>query len=240
MKKKEYSNPNFWKAFLFFLIIMAITPSVALSENTLYDSESDTIISANILTFEKLDLSYSTRFVYDGLVKSMFSLLQVAARQNQKDIETSLNLEQGNGFVLNHDSQFENNKLLAFENQSNIINDRLFKYFNMGEKDVFGSGQRQWTSSAKQMHKIDSDAFDAKLYIDVEYDEQSILKMNAITMKTQWVGTIINTTFYCQEKQFEMGISTKTINSLLPENIKVQLTANPQAEMAGIFFSIKL
>lgn len=78
------------------------------------------------------------------------------------------------------------------------------------------------------------------LFMDIGYTQKESIDMTAVKLKTEWKGTLMNTTYYCEDNQLELGISTETINKWLPEKMTMQLKANPQSGMTAIEFKIGL
>lgn len=105
---------------------------------------------------------------------------------------------------------------------------------------VVGLTRHFSSSDLKDKNDELSDELAVNLLMDVKYGKKSSLNMNAVTLKTQWKGNLLDTTFYCEDSQVELGISTETINNFLPDQLKMKFKANPQAGMTAILFTIDL
>jgi hypothetical protein len=84
-----------------------------------------------------------------------------------------------------------------------------------------------------------TETIDLNLQMDVTKDADTYLSHARVDVITQWAGKVLCASYYCQNRQVELGLSTKAINSLLPGHLQVQFKATPDSSAAVLEFSLR-
>jgi len=82
--------------------------------------------------------------------------------------------------------------------------------------------------------------FGFNLSFNVGYDNDTILKMNAIKIESYLYHTFVNAVYHPEENEFELGLSSAYINAYLLDGMKLEFQANPGAGSGALLFVMNL
>ena len=109
---------------------------------------------------------------------------------------------------------------------STDINNELMSISYDGNGLEFGSGIDSYIFNISKI-------IDLNLSLNIGYDDQSLLKMNAIKIKSFCYKTNISAIYNCENKQIELGLSNTSLNDFLfdvpdiiGENAKISITSD--------------
>lgn len=85
-----------------------------------------------------------------------------------------------------------------------------------------------------------SKIIDLNLSLNIGYDDQSLLKMNAIEIKSFCYRTNISAIYNCENKQIELGLSNTSLNNFLFDGMKLEFQAVPSTGSGAILLVMTL
>ncbi len=85
-----------------------------------------------------------------------------------------------------------------------------------------------------------SKIIDLNLSLNIGYDNQSLLKMNSIKVKSLCYKTQISAIYDCENKQIELGLSNTSLNDFLFDGMKLEFQATPSTGSGAIFLVMTL
>lgn len=85
-----------------------------------------------------------------------------------------------------------------------------------------------------------SKIIDLNLSLNIGYDDQSFLKMNAIEIKSFCYRTNISAIYNCENKQIELGLSNTSLNKFLFDGMKLEFQAVPSTGSGAILLVMTL
>lgn len=85
-----------------------------------------------------------------------------------------------------------------------------------------------------------SKIIDLNLSLNIGYDDQSLLKMNAIEIKSFCYRTNISAIYNCENKQIELGLSNTSLNKFLFDGMKLEFQAVPSTGSGAILLVMTL
>lgn len=85
-----------------------------------------------------------------------------------------------------------------------------------------------------------SKIIDLNLSLNIGYDNQSLLKMNSIKVKSFCYKTQISAIYDCENKQIELGLSNTSLNDFLFDGMKLEFQATPSTGSGAVLFVMTL
>jgi hypothetical protein len=116
---------------------------------------------------------------------------------------------------------------------STDINNELMSISYNGNGLEFGSGIDSYIFNISKI-------IDLNLSLNIGYDDQSLLKMNAIKIKSFCYKTDISAIYNCENKQIELGLSNTSLNDFLFDGMKLEFKAVPSTGSGVILFVMTL
>jgi len=116
---------------------------------------------------------------------------------------------------------------------STDINNELMSISYNGNGLEFGSGIDSYIFNISKI-------IDLNLSLNIGYDDQSLLKMNAIKIKSFCYKTDISAIYNCENKQIELGLSNTSLNDFLFDGMKLEFQAVPSTGSGAILFVMTL
>jgi len=113
----------------------------------------------------------------------------------------------------------------------------LRKYFDINEDSTHNSKTHSFLESKITSDVLSTNEFEFNLSLNVGYDDNTILKMNAVTLESQWRNTYVNAVYNCEENEFELGLSNAYLNDYLFKGMKVEFQANPSAGSGAVLLT---
>ena len=119
---------------------------------------------------------------------------------------------------------------LRYFNVDDFSTDDDSKFLLKGKVDTDPMNSRQVTP----------DEFEINLSFNVGYDDDTILRMNAIKFESCWHHTFLNAVYLPEKKEFEIGLSSAFINDRLVNGMKLEIQANPVTGSGALLLTMNL
>ncbi len=116
---------------------------------------------------------------------------------------------------------------------STDINNELMSISYDGNGLEFGSGIDSYIFNISKI-------IDLNLSLNIGYDDQSLLKMNSIKIKSFCYKTNISAIYNCGNKQIELGLSNTSLNDFLFDGMKLEFQAVPSTGSGAILVVMTL
>ena len=116
---------------------------------------------------------------------------------------------------------------------STDINNELMSISYDGNGLEFGSGIDSYIFNISKI-------IDLNLSLNIGYDDQSLLKMNSIRIKSFCYKTNISAIYNCGSKQIELGLSNTSLNDFLFDGMKLEFQAVPSTGSGAILVVMTL
>ncbi len=116
---------------------------------------------------------------------------------------------------------------------STDINNELMSISYNGNGVEFGSGIDSYIFNISKI-------IDLNLSLNIGYDDQSLLKMNAIKIKSFCYKTNISAIYNYENKQIELGLSNTSLNDFLFDGMKLEFQAVPSTGSGAILLVMTL
>jgi len=116
---------------------------------------------------------------------------------------------------------------------STDINNELMSISYNGNGLEFGSGIDSYIFNISKI-------IDLNLSLNIGYDDQSLLKMNSIKIKSFCYKTNISAIYDCENKQIELGLSNASLNNFLLDGMKLEFQTVPSTGSGAILLVMTL
>ena len=116
---------------------------------------------------------------------------------------------------------------------STDIHNELMSISYNGNGLEFGSGVDSYIFNISKI-------MDLNLSLNIGYDDQSLLKMNSIKIKSFCYKTNISAIYDCENKQIELGLSNTSLNDFLFDGMKLEFQAVPATGSGAILLVMTL
>lgn len=113
------------------------------------------------------------------------------------------------------------------------VNNELMSISYNGNGLEFGSGIDSYIFNISKI-------IDLNLFLNIGYDDQSLLKMNSIKVKSFCYKTQISAIYNCENKQIELGLSNTSLNDFLFDGMKLEFQATPATGYGAILLVMTL
>jgi len=198
---------------LFFIILLA---SMSFAQDLETKAGQELFFSANILSvaaninFEQMSISYN------GLSGSRRYLFQ-----SGRDLYTD-------------------ESHLKFDGKLKQMTRYFLKYFNFDDFSTDDADSNFSLKSKVDTGKMKPNDFEFNLSLNIEYDNNTNLKMNAIKLESSWLQTYVNAVYHYEKSEFELGLSSVVINAYLLDGMKLEFQANPVAGSGAVLLTMSL
>ena len=116
---------------------------------------------------------------------------------------------------------------------STDINNELMSISYNGNGLEFGSGIDSYIFKVSKI-------MDLNLSLNIGYDDQSLLKMNSIKIKSFFYRTNISAIYNYENKLIELGLSNILLNDFLFDGMKLEFQATPSTASGAILLVMTL
>lgn len=116
---------------------------------------------------------------------------------------------------------------------STDINNELMSISYNGNGLALGSGIDSYIFNLSKI-------VDLNLYLNIGYDNQSLVKMNSIKVKSFCYKTHISAAYNYGKEQLVLGLSNTSLNSFLLDGMKLELQAIPSTGSGAILLVMAL
>jgi len=116
---------------------------------------------------------------------------------------------------------------------STDINNELMSISYNGNGLEFGSGIDSYIFNISKI-------IDLNLFLNIGYDDQSLLKMNSIKVKSFCYKTQVSAIYNCEKEQVELGLSNTSLNDFLFDGAKLEFQATPSTGSGAILLVMSL
>jgi len=237
MKKIIYPIQYYPGAILFFLfsVFMFIPPIFA------QDFESkmgpDLIFSTTVLSIAANVSSEQMSISYNGLSTGSGLLFQ--SDKKAYDLEPS----DSPGAVSNGFD--EENVSFKFGKKLKQMTNYFLRYFNVDDFSTDNEDSKfllkgKMDTNPMNFNQVNPDNFEFNISFNVGYDDDTILKMNAIKLVSYWQHTFVNAVYHPEKKELELGLSSAYINNCLVDGMKLEFHANPGTGSGAVLFTMNL
>ncbi|MDA3915496.1 MAG: hypothetical protein PF690_00785 [Deltaproteobacteria bacterium] len=137
-------------------------------------------------------------------------------------------LFQSISFAQDLESQTYDNLIVSTD-----INSELMSISYNGNGLEFGTGIDSYIFNISKI-------IDLNLSLNIGYDNQSLLKMNSIKVKSFCYKTQISAIYDCENKQVELGLSNTSLNGYLFDGMKLEFQAIPSTGAGAILLVMGL
>ena len=92
--------------------------------------------------------------------------------------------------------------------------------------------------SFAQTNHIKSTDFEFDKFLSVNYDDNSIAKLNGIKIKTYLVSVYLNTVYDYGKNELGLSLTSILLNDYLGDGMKLELQTTPNADSGMIMFTL--
>lgn len=113
----------------------------------------------------------------------------------------------------------------------------LLKYFDIGDDSSENFVTISFLESKVKIHALNYKDFEFDLSLNVGYDTNTVLKMNAVKLESYWRNTHVNAIYNYEKNEIELGLSNVYLNDYLFKGMKVEFHANPSTGSGAVLLT---
>lgn len=236
MEKNNRQIPSPRKCVLFSLFTFILLSSASFAQDTDKKAGQDIIVSATILSVTGTLNSEWISSADDGFSNNSSVLFH-------SDHSYGMKLSNLSGEALN---EFDPEKS-SFKVTGPLMQmaSHLLKYFNVADGSMDAQEPALLLKSKVNGESMDEgqtrmDDFEFNLSLKVGYDTDSILKMDAIKLESNWNRMSVNAVYHPDEKEVDLGLSSTYINEMLLDGMRLEFQASPSAAKGAVLITMDL
>ncbi len=235
MKKIIYPARYCQGVILFFLFFIIVFTSPVFAQDLENKTDQNLVFSATVLAItaktssEQMSISYNGLSTGSGMI---FPSYKKPVGLEPPDLPYAV----VNGL--------DKEKIpFKFDRKLKQMTHYFFKYFNVDDcstEDEDSKVLLKGNTRLMNFNQMDPDNFEFNLSFNVGYDDDTILRMNAINLVSYWRHTFVNAVYHPEKKEFEFGLSSAYINDCLLTGMKLEFKANPVAGSGAVLLTMNL
>ncbi|MCD4722587.1 MAG: hypothetical protein K8S13_22425 [Desulfobacula sp.] len=236
---KKIINPiKYTQRLIFFSLFFIITlTSMSFAQDSENIAGQDLVISANILfvaanvNSERMSISYNGLSIGSGYLFQSDKHLYGFESSEPSEADFKEFDEDDYPFKLGRKLKQMTHYFLRFFNVDDFSNNDSDSKFLLKSKV---------DTDQMNPNKMNLNDFEFNLSLNIGYDDDAILKMNAIKLESYWLHTYVNAVYHYEKNEFELGLSCAYINDCFLDGMKLEFQANPIAGTGAILLTMNL
>lgn len=116
----------------------------------------------------------------------------------------------------------------------------FLRYFYVDERSTADEKEDFKIKSRVNTDQADASDFEFNLSLNVGYDTESIVQVNAIKLESFCLKTYITAIYHYEENQIEFGLSSAYVNNYLLDGMTLEFQANPGEASGAILLTMRL
>ena len=237
MKKKINPTQYSQGVILFFLFFITLFASKVFAQELENKTGQNIVFSTTVLSIAANVSSDRLSVSYNGLSTGSGLLFQSDTKAYD------LELSGLPGGALN--KLDEEKAPLKFDKKLKQMTQYFLRYFNVDDFLTDDENSKflltgKVNTSPMDSNQMNPDDFEFNLSFNVGYDNDTILKMNAIKLVSYWHHTFVNAVYHPEKKELEFGLSSAYINNCLVDGMRLEFQANPGAGSGAVLLTMNL